>query len=126
MKKLIYILTVMSTVLMSFGCSERFEHDYDSLYYMGPDTTEYCHMPLKYSLSSSSGKLPVLVTYSGSWDASLDSLTDWAFLDRKSGDGIGYIRMFYTSNPDTLRTTAITLVCDNGDEAQIIVEQKGK
>lgn len=126
MKKLIQILIVMSAVLMPFGCSERFEHEYDSLYYMGPDTTEYCHMPLKYSLSSSSGKLPVLVTYSGSWDASLDSLTDWAFLDRKSGDGIGYIRMFYTSNPDTLRTTAITLVCDNGDEAQIIVEQKGK
>jgi hypothetical protein len=127
MKKILNVLLFLSVVFMAGSCSESYTFGHDNLFYTGPDGETYCRMVQKYNLSSASGKLPILLSYSGSWDASIvEEDIDWAFIDRTSGNGTGYIRLFYTTNTGDKRTLTLRLACDNGENVEITVTQKAK
>lgn len=127
MKKILKVLFFLSVVFTTASCSESYTFGHDDMFYTGPDGETYCYMVQKYNLSSSSGKLPIMLSYTGSWEASIvENDVNWAFIDRTSGNGTGYIRLFYTTNTGDKRTLTLRLSCDNGENVEITVTQKGK
>ena len=126
MKRILFISVMLSAALMAGSCSDVYEFGYDSMYYTGPEGEEGCYIPQEYNLTYESGKLPLYITYSGSWEAYIVEDVDWAFMDRRSGKGPGYVRLFYTTNKGEQRILTARVSLDNGDVVDIAVNQKAK
>lgn len=119
------VLVPFSVLLLAVGCTKTYDYHYDSLYYIGPDGNTYCHMPLVYNIGNEAGRLLIPVCYSGEWTVSILEDVNWAFIDLVSGSGIKNIRFWYTGNMDgEERSATVKVSCDNGDEAEIVINQK--
>lgn len=123
MKHIFYKLVLASAIVLSSGCTKD-NLGYESIYTTGPDGKEYCCIQQTYNVGIVAGKLLIMANYSGAWEMSLDPSVDWAFLDKTSGNGLEYVRLHYNPNvTGTERTALITFTCDNGQVAEITVNQ---
>ena len=114
MKSLRYIFLVPFLMASIFGCAPRFEAEFDTL---RMDYTEF-------TVSSDAEKVLVAIYYSGSWTASLSGGDSWATLDKTSGSGVTYNKVFLKKNTGPSRKTVITIKADNGDEMSVDLTQK--
>lgn len=73
--------------------------------------------------SAEKGHCFITVFSSGSWTISIEPQAGWATLDRKGGDGIGYVRLDFTENYDAEDRSATVVVKGSGKQCQIVVTQ---
>lgn len=65
----------------------------------------------------------ITVYSNGSWTISLTPETDWARLERHSGEGIGYVRLEYDENLDGVERQTTIVVEGQGKKCEILVTQ---
>jgi len=113
MKRCLLLFLLSLTLLAAVGCARAYQDRYDSL---RVDRTLL-------KLPSEEGTIPIMVYYSGSWQASLDETCDWASLDAASGTGITTLHLHYQENILTARETTLTLSNDKDDPVTITITQ---
>lgn len=113
MKRFLLFLVLFLTLLVTGGCSRAYKDTYDHL--------RVDRVLLK--LQAEEGTIPIMVYYSGSWQAALDETCDWASLDMSSGTGITAIHLHYQENMLTARETTLTLSNDKDEPVTITITQ---
>ena len=113
------------------ACEDIYEDEYDSLFHKDAEGNEVCYMRTNYKIGWSVTKVPFMVYYSGSWKAFFKEdesqpEVDWAFLDRSSGKGVGFLRLCCTTNTGADRSVVVVIKCDNGESVDIRFTQEGK
>jgi len=126
MKKwLLFLLPLVLAAGLS-SCEKPYEEHYGSLYHKDAEGNKVCNMCTFYKVTRAANRVVMVVYYSGSWKASLTEEIDWGFIDRRSGDGVDFLRFNYTTNDSgSTRTAVIHIKCDNGDTADITISQEG-
>lgn len=105
MKKAIFRTAVLAAAVstMICGCEKTYEFSHGIGF-----ISEYN------VLSTDAGSTPVLVFSNTDWTAAFDTQVDWAYLDRLSGTGDGYVKFVYEQNYG--RSRAVTIVAGGGGE----------
>ena len=114
MNKIKYIL--LAAAVLAASCQKPFDEHYSELKL---STGEFL-------VSAAEGKCMVTVYYSGSWKIAPADAAAWAMVEDGEGDGIGDFRIKYTKNEGPSRSCLFNLSCDNGEEREIKLVQKGR
>lgn len=124
MKRIFQVSLFVLSMLAAVSCSKEYEEKYDSIYRTDAEGNEVPRMFTWYDIASSTGTLPIVIYYSGSWTVDFAEEPGWAYLDRKSGTGVSYIHVGYLqNNTGNNRSLLLKLSCDNGETLDITINQ---
>lgn len=112
-KTVIRLCLALCLMLCAAACNKPYKDEYGSL---RVDRTFLL-------LGSSSDTIPIMVYYSGKWEAVLDESCEWAEVWPGSGKGIAVIHLAYDDNPLSARETALVLSDDKGETITINITQ---
>lgn len=124
MKRIFQLSFIALSMLAVVSCGKEYEEKYMSIYRTDAEGNEVPRMFTWYDITSSTGTLPIVIYYSGSWTVDFAEEPGWAYLDRTSGSGVSYIHVGYLqNNTGNNRSLLLKLSCDNGETLGITINQ---